>query len=120
MIVRYVISIRHDLDTAKKILQSGRPYLEEAGFYSWAFTPKSLMKLFKSSNLQVIKVIGKPVIFTHEAEPLLQDPNKAKELLELELALCEEENIIGYGGQLHIVAKKPEDPSSLVSMRGSA
>lgn len=50
--------------------------------------------------------MGKPVIFFGEAEPLLQDPIKAEKLLELELALCEEGSIIGYGGHLHIVAKK--------------
>jgi hypothetical protein len=50
--------------------------------------------------------VGKPVIFFGEAEPLLQDPIKAEKLLELELALCEEGSIIGYGGHLHIVAKK--------------
>jgi len=41
-----------------------------------------------------------------ETEALLQDEEKAGKLLELELTLCEEPSIVGYGGHLRIVAKK--------------
>jgi hypothetical protein len=41
-----------------------------------------------------------------ETDALLQDKEKTKMLLGLELMLCEEPSIVGYGGHLHVVAKK--------------
>ena len=78
------------------------------GFYWWLFTPKSLKDLFEEANLEVLKIIGKTVVYDEGADLLLKDPEKAKKLLELELALCEEESLIGYGIELHVVARKPE------------
>jgi hypothetical protein len=39
-------------------------------------------------------------------QEILKDAEKAEQILELELALCEDPNIIGCGGHLHIVARK--------------
>jgi ubiquinone/menaquinone biosynthesis C-methylase UbiE len=104
-VIRFVMGIKHDLETAFKILRERRFYSPEFGFHCWAFTPKDLKQLFIKQGFKVVKIIGKPVVFFREAEPLLQ--SQAEKLLQLELALCEEESIIGYGGHLHIVAKKP-------------
>lgn len=106
-IIRHAVGIRHDLDAAIRILREKRFYAEEWGFYCWAFTPEDLEQLFRRHGFKVERIVGKPVVYFREAEPILEDVNKTKKLLELELALCEERSIIGYGGHLHIVAKKP-------------
>jgi len=54
-----------------------------------------------------VKIIGKPVVFSSEIDPLLKDEEKARKALEIEFALCEEESIVGFRGHLHIVARKP-------------
>lgn len=107
--VRYSVSARakHDVEAAFRILREKRVYAPKWGFQCWAFTPKDLKQLFVRHGFKVVKIVGKPVVFSREVEPLLQNPAKAEKLLELELALCEEESIIGYGGHLHIVARKP-------------
>lgn len=106
-IIRHAVGLRHDLDAAFRILREKRFYAPKWGFHCWAFAPKDLKQLFTRHGFSVVKVVGKPVVFFREAEPLLQESKKTKKLLELELALCEEESIIGYGGHLHIVAGKP-------------
>ena len=105
-----LVCLSHDLETALKILSEKRLYMEEAGFHCWLFTPEDLRELFVRHGFEVIKIIGKPVVFSKEAEPLLLDVEKAKKLLEIELMLCEQESIAGYGGHLHIVARKPREP----------
>lgn len=106
-VIRHVVNLDGDLDEAFRILREGRFYAESWGFHCWAFTPKTLRNLFKSANLTVVKIIGKTVLYTRMAMPLLEDPEKAEKLLKLELMLCEEESIVGYGGHLHVVARKP-------------
>ena len=106
-IIRHAVGLRHDVDAAFRILREKRFYAARWGFHCWAFTPKDLKQLFSKHGFSVVKMVGKPVVFFREAEALLQEPEKTKKLLELELALCEEESIIGYGGHLHIVARKP-------------
>ena len=107
-IVRHAVGSKHDMEAAFRILREKRFYAPKCGFHCWAFTPKDLKQLFVRHGFEVVKIVGKPVVFSREAEPLLQNPAKTEKLLELELALCEEESIIGYGGHLHIVARKPK------------
>jgi len=76
------------------------------GDSTWAFTPKSLKKLFTRCGFEVVKIVGKPVLFLYALEPLLQDEEKARKILELDLRVCEDESIVGFGGHLHIVARK--------------
>lgn len=106
-VIRHAVGLRHDLDAAFRILYAKRFYASKWGFNCWAFTPKDLKQLFSKHGFGVVKMVGKTVVFSREAEPLLEDPEKTKKLLEIELALCEEESIIGYGGHLQIVARKP-------------
>jgi hypothetical protein len=73
-------------------LKESRYYSEQCGFHWWTFTPKSLRKLFERYGFKV--------------QELLKDTEKTEQILNLELALCEDPNIIGCGGHLHIVAKK--------------
>ncbi|MEM2087827.1 MAG: methyltransferase domain-containing protein [Thermoproteota archaeon] len=100
--------VRKGLEEAFKVLREKRFFAEDWGFYCWAFSPSDLKSLFEKNGLEVVKIMGKPVVFVlrPETEALFQDENKAEKLLELELMLCEETSIVGYGGHLHIVAKK--------------
>lgn len=106
-IVRSTIGMKHDVEAAFRILRERRIYAPEWGFHFWAFTPKDLKQLFARHGFEILKIVGKPIVYFREAEPLLQDPAKTERFLELELALCEEESIVGYGGHLQIVARKP-------------
>lgn len=105
-LVRGVLRRKLDVSAAMKILNERRFFVEETGFHFWAFTPKQLEDLFNRHGLKVEKIVGKPVVYTKEMEPLLQDPEKARTLLEIELKLSEDQNIAGCGGHLHIVARK--------------
>jgi len=107
-IARRRLSSKLDVDEALKILQEKRLYAEFWGFHCWAFSPKDLEDLFQKHNLRIVKIAGKPVFVSREMEPSLQDPEKVKKALEIELKLCEEQSIVGYGGHLHIVARKPK------------
>lgn len=105
-IVRRGLSANLDVNAVTKILREKRLYAEQWGFHCWAFTPKGLRTLFERHGLKVEKLAGKPVLYCRGMEPLLKDSEKLAKLLDMELMLCEEESIIGYGGHLHIVAKK--------------
>ncbi len=105
-VVRQMLSAKHDADYAMKILSEKRIYAEDRGFHCWAFTPVDLKDLFEKHGLETVKIVGKPIVSSRDVEPMLQNPEKTKKLLEIELKLCEEESIVGFGGHLHIVAKK--------------
>jgi hypothetical protein len=65
--------------------------------------------LFERHGFKVIRMAGKPIMFYiyfEEMQDMLKDPEKARKILNLELKLCEEESLIGYGGHLHIVAQR--------------
>jgi ubiquinone/menaquinone biosynthesis C-methylase UbiE len=107
--IRQAIIQYQDITSALKVLKENRYYSEQCGFHWWTFTPKSLRKLFEKYGFKVVKIVGKPVlgIYYHEkVQELLKDTEKAEQILNLELALCEDPNMIGCGGHLHIVAKK--------------
>jgi len=112
-IVRRVLNAGLDIDGTMKILHEKRVYAKDWGFHCWAFIPKDLKALFEKHGLNVMKLAGKPIVYSSEMEPLLRDPEKVKKILEIELKLCEEESIVGYGGHLHIVARKPKKPHKL-------
>jgi len=100
--------VRKGIAEALKVLQEKRFFAETWGFHCWAFSPEDLRNLFDRNGLDVVKTVGKTVVFISrpETDALLQDEEKAKLLLDLELMLCEEPSIVGYGGHLHVVAKK--------------
>ena len=105
-VIRRILYHEQDVDKALRVLEEGRFYAKKWGFYCWAFTPKSLKKLFTRCGFEVVKIVGKPVLFLYALEPLLQDEEKARKILELDLRVCEDESIVGFGGHLHIVARK--------------
>jgi len=105
---RMLNSEQVNLDDALKVFKEKRIYAKDWGFNCWAFTPKDLRHLFTKHELKVIKIVGKPIMFQRRPETdfIFQDKQKTKKLLEIELKFCENIDIVGYGGHLHVVAKK--------------
>lgn len=100
--------VRSGPEEARRVLLEKRVLSPDWGFYCWAFSPDELRRMFETNGLEVVKILGKPVVYVSrpETEALLQDESKAKKILDLELLLCEEPSLIGYGGHLHIVGRK--------------
>lgn len=97
-----------DFERFHKVCREKRFYAKDWGFNCWLFSPKDLSKLFTKHGFKVVKIAGKPTMFMSrpETEAVFKDPIKIKEVLDIEFKFCEEPSIVGYGGHLHIVAKK--------------
>jgi ubiquinone/menaquinone biosynthesis C-methylase UbiE len=108
--IRGAIIHYQDMASALKVLEEKRYYSEQCGFHWWTFTPEDLKQLFKRHGFDVVKIVRKPVLYIYHHEKvqeMLKDTEKAEQILKLELALCEDPSIVGCGGHLHIVARKP-------------
>lgn len=108
--VRSAIIHHQDAASAIKALREKRYYSEECDFHWWTFTPNDLKELFEKHGFNVVKIVGKPVLYIYHHEKvqeMLKDSEKAGQILNLELALCEDPSIVGCAGHLHIVARKP-------------
>ncbi|MEM3629180.1 MAG: methyltransferase domain-containing protein [Candidatus Bathyarchaeia archaeon] len=107
--IRSAIIHQQDTASALKVLRGKRYYSEQCGFHWWTFTPKDLKQLFEKNGFNVVKIVGKPVLYIYhhdKVQEMLKDSEKAEQILNLELALCEDPSIVGCGGHLHIVARK--------------
>ena len=71
-----------------------------------AFTPEELRGLFEEAGLDVLRIIGKPVIAHRLAWARSTDPRTRKRLLELELRYCDDPAFRPWGGHLEIVGRK--------------
>jgi ubiquinone/menaquinone biosynthesis C-methylase UbiE len=105
---RMLNSEQVNLDEVLKVFKEKRIHARDWGFDCWAFTPKDLRYLFTKYGLKIVKIFAKPVMFMGRPETnfIFQDKEKTKKLLEIELKFCENPDIAGYGGHLHIVARK--------------
>jgi SAM-dependent methyltransferase len=105
---RMLNSEQVNLDEVLRVSKEKRYHSKECGFDFWLFTPKGLRLLFSRSKLEIVKIVGKPTMFLGRPETnfIFQDEQKTKKLLEIELKFCENPDIAGYGGHLHIVARK--------------
>ncbi len=108
-LIRTLLS-RGRVEEARRVLEERTYTPPDWGFRWWLFTPESLRELFEQAGFRVLKVVGKPVVSvpTEELGKALEDPEAARRVLEIELALCSEPSIVGLGGHLHVVAVKPE------------
>jgi len=97
-----------DLNQFHKVFKEKRFFAKNWGFDCWLFTPKDLRKLFTKHGFKVVRIAGKPVMFRSrpETEAILKDPAKVQKVLDIEFRFCEETSIVGYGGHLHIIARK--------------
>lgn len=97
-----------DFDRFAQVQREKRIYAKDWGFHCWLFTPKNLKNLFAQHGFKVVKIVGKPVMLmsSPETEAVLKDSAMVQKVLDIEMKFCEETSIIGYGGHLHIVARK--------------
>jgi len=105
---RMLNSKQVNFDEVLKVFKKKRFYAKDWGFDCWAFTPRDLRRLFTKYELKITKIVGKPIMFMGRPETnfIFQDKEKTRKLLEIELKFCENTDIVGYGGHLHVVAKK--------------
>jgi len=98
-----------ELDEIPELLQERR-YLDEDGVYCNALAPEDFRTLAEESGLEVLKLIGKPVLCQYLGEEtkrcILGDPEKTGKLLEIELSLCGRPSLVGAGSHLQLVARK--------------
>jgi S-adenosylmethionine-dependent methyltransferase len=79
-----------------------------------AFTPEELRSLFTTCGLQVVRIIGKPIL-THLVpregrEKILKEC--FERVLSLELKFCDNPSLVGIGGHLEVVGLKASKGSS--------
>jgi len=98
-----------ELDEIPELLQERR-YLDEDGVYCNALAPEDLKALAEGSSLEVVKLIGKPVLTQYLDEErrraILGALERFQWLLKIELALCKKPSLVGAGSHLQLVARK--------------
>lgn len=97
-----------DFEQFYQVHKDRRFYAKDWGFNCWLFTPKDLKRLFTRHGFKVVKIVGKPVMFMRrpETEAVFKEPAMVQKVLDVEMKFCEETSIVGYGGHLHVVARK--------------
>ena len=106
--VAWVMANSGELDEIPLLLREGK-YLDEDEVYCNALTPEDFRALAEGSGLEVIKIIGKPVLCQYlggEHKKALEAGERLGKLLELELSLCERSSLIGAGSHLQLMARK--------------
>jgi ubiquinone/menaquinone biosynthesis C-methylase UbiE len=104
-------------DELAKLLQTGIRKLDESarapgslvgGFPFQAFTPEELKSLFLTCGLQVVRIIGKPIltrlISIDIREKILKEYFES--VLRVELMFCDNPSLVGIGGHLEVVGLK--------------
>ncbi len=90
------------------LLNKASPGALVGSFRFQAFTPDELRALFSSCGLQVVRLLGKPIL-THL---LPQDCSASllnthfEKVLNLELQLCDKPSLVGLGGHIEVVGLK--------------
>lgn len=73
-----------------------------------AFAPEELRKLFEDEGLEVVRIIGKPVLIQliprEERDKIIK--KHFRKILNLELKFCDKSSLIGIGGHLEIIGIK--------------
>jgi len=101
-----------ELEAVSELFRFKR-YHDEEGVYCNALTPEDFKALAERHSLEVMALIGKPILCQYLSEgqkrAILKDPEKAQQLLEVELALCGRASLVGAGSHLQLVARKGGD-----------
>ena len=99
-----------DLAPVEELLSLGTvasPQEHEHDSYTvHAFTAEELKGLFEDAGLQVLRIIGKPVIVDRLSCFRSPDPAVQSRLLEIELKYCDDPSYYPWGGHLEIVGRK--------------
>jgi len=101
---------RGDLRELARFLEEGRTHWltrrEEERFPIWTCRPGELARLLSSAGLALIDVIGKTVLPMRHYRRLLDDPEQARHLLELEKKLRKDAAAIGRAAHLQFAARR--------------
>jgi len=98
-------------DELSLLLRTGRL---KGDFMLQAFTPEEMRALFEACGLNVVRMIGKPVL-SQSIPKENRDKVIGKEfrkLLKLELKFCDAPSLVGTGGHLEVVGVKRERQSA--------
>jgi len=105
-----------DFDAAIRFLTERTFEVRGAGFESRAFAPEELREMLEKNGLEVLKIVGKPVLLTipnEKVNQILSDPKTAEKLLRLQMMFCDVPSVSGLGGHLQAVARKRHPPQTL-------
>lgn len=101
-----------ELEAVSELLRAKR-YHDGEGVYCNALAPEDFKALAERHGLEVVVLIGKPILCPYlseeRKEAILKDPEKTQQLLEVELALCGKPSLVGTGSHLQLVARKGGD-----------
>lgn len=99
-----------DLAEVERLLTDGfavpPPSASGVCFPIHGFTPEELTELFEATGLDVLRIIGKPVLAHRLACSRSDDPASQERLLELELRYCADPAFRAWGGHLEIAGRK--------------
>lgn len=102
-----------DLSTIEDLLAHGvvvAPHpCPEHRYPVHAFTPEELASLCEGAGLEVLRIIGKPVIAHRLSCSRSTDPEVQRRLLDLELRYCDDPAYYPLGGHLEIAGQKPQN-----------
>lgn len=115
-----ILSQGKSLDTVIDFLQKGRsPAEEEAPFESKSFTPDELIALLRTNDLEVVRIVGKPIgygphildVFVAALPPerrqeIFKNTTERKKLEKILCRIYDEPYVAGIGSHLQIVAVK--------------
>lgn len=112
MILRFIRD--RSFDKLTKFLRNGILKQKESpgslvgNFRFQAFSPEELRSIFKTCGLQVVRIIGKPILTRliprESREEILKE--HFERVLSLELQFCDNPSLVGLGGHLEVVGLK--------------
>jgi ubiquinone/menaquinone biosynthesis C-methylase UbiE len=108
VLIPQLIRANFSEQVSSRLLQFLRTGIFRRDFESQAFTPGELKVLFENCRLEVVRMIGKPILT--ELIPMDKRDetikNNFRRILKLELRLCDAPSLVGIGGHLEIVGIK--------------
>jgi ubiquinone/menaquinone biosynthesis C-methylase UbiE len=100
----------NDFSAIEQLIDQGvvvpPPSRSGAFFPVHAFTPQELAQLFEAAGLEVLRIIGKPVVAHRLPQFRSSNAEIGQRLLELELRHCDDPAFYPWGGHLEIVGRK--------------
>ena len=95
-----------DYKEVERIMKTGIAKIptEDGNYYpAFTFTIEELSEIFEKNNIDIIEKIGK-TIFTSSQD--INDEEKYRKHLEIELKYSNQDSFAGFGGHIAIVGKK--------------
>jgi len=95
-----------DYEEAERIMETGIAKMptEDGNYYpAFTFTIEELSEIIEKNNIDIIEKIGKPVFTSYQD---VNDEEKYRKHLEIELKYSNQDSFAGFGGHIAIVGKK--------------